>query len=178
MLLQILASTPKWVFGLFVVLLVLGLRQMRNYRASLTRIAILPLAMKSFAVFGVVSAFGASSVALVAWIAAASVAAVVVLRRPLPETTRFDAARRSFEVTGSIVPLALMMGIFFTKYVVAVQFAMHPQLAHQRDVELVVGALYGAFSGIFAARGIRLWMLALRQGRQSGATVTGSAAAA
>jgi len=177
MLLQILASTPRWVFGLFVLLLVLGLRQLRDYRASLTRIAILPVAMKTLAVYGVVSAFGGSSAALVAWVAAASVAAAVVLRRPLPETTRFDAATRIFEVTGSVVPLALMMGIFFTKYVVAVQLAMHPHLAHQTDVALVVGSLYGAFSGIFAARGIRLWMRALRPGTRGGAVVRSAAPA-
>jgi hypothetical protein len=178
MLLQILASTPRWVFGLFLLLLVLGLRQLRPYRASLTRIAILPVAMKTLAVYGVVSAFGGSSAALVAWVAAASVAVAVavVLRRPLPETTRFDAVTRTFEVTGSVVPLALMMGIFFTKYVVAVQLAMHPYLAHQTDVALVVGAIYGAFSGIFAARGIRLWMLALRQGARAGATASLTAA--
>jgi hypothetical protein len=178
MLLQILASTPKWVFGLFILLLVMGLRQMRSYRASLLRIAILPVAMKTLAVYGVLSAFGASSAALFAWVAAASVAAVIVLRRPLPRTTRFDAATRTFEVTGSVVPLLLMMGIFFTKYVVAVQLAMHPALAHQTDVELVVGTLYGAFSGIFAARGVRLWKLALRRSPRGGAAIAGSTAAA
>jgi len=178
MLLQILASTPRWVFGLFILLLVMGLRQMRSYRASLLRIAILPVAMKTLAVYGVLSAFGASSAALLAWVAAASVAAVIVLRRPLPRTTRFDAATRTFEVTGSVVPLLLMMGIFFTKYVVAVQLAMHPALAHQTDVELVVGMLYGAFSGIFAARGIRLWRLALRRSPRGEAAVAASTAAA
>lgn len=175
MLLQILASTPRWVFVLFVVLLVLGVRQMLSYRASLMRIAILPVAMKSLAVYGVISAFGGSSVALVGWIVAAVIAATVVLHRPLPASTRFDTATRTFEVTGSIVPLALLMGIFFTKYVVAVQLAMHPGLAHQTDFALAVGTLYGAFSGIFAARGIRLWKLALRQDSRGQA---GAAAAA
>ncbi len=164
MLLQILASTPRWVFGLFVLLLGLGLRQLLTFRASLMRIAILPVAMKSLAVFGVVSAFGGSSVALAGWSVAAAIAVIMVLHRPLPATTRFDAATRTFEITGSVVPLALMMGIFFTKYVVAVQLAMHPYLAHQTDFALAVGTLYGAFSGIFAARGIRLWKLALRPG--------------
>ena len=178
MLMHIVAATPTWVFVLFFVLLALGVRQMRTFRASLTRIAILPVAMKMLAVFGVVSAFGGSSVALVAWIAAASVAAFIVLRRPLPASTRFDATTRTFEVTGSIVPLALMMGIFFTKYVVAVQLAMHPYLAHQTDFATAVGAIYGAFSGIFAARGVRLWMLAMGQGRRGDATVAGPVAAA
>lgn len=178
MLLHILSSTPIWVFVLFVVLLAFGLRQTRAFRAGLTRIAILPVAMKTLAVLGVVSAFGGASVALVAWIAAAAVAAAIVLRRPLPDSTRFDASTRVFEITGSIVPLALMMGIFFTKYVVAVRLAMHPELAHQTDFALAVGTLYGAFSGVFVGRGIRLWMLALRHGQRGDAGVAGSTAAA
>ena len=173
MLMHILSSTPTWVFVLFAVLLALGLRQTRTFRAGLTRIAILPVAMKTLAVLGVVSAFGGASVALVAWIAAAAVAAAVVLRRPLPDSTRFDASTRTFEITGSVVPLALMMGIFFIKYAVAIQLAMHPALAHQTDFTLAVGMLYGAFSGIFAARGVRLWKLAL--GPASNAVASGAA---
>ena len=164
MLQHVLSSTPTWVFGLFVLLLVLGLRQLRDYRAGLLRAAIVPLTMKTLAVYGVVSAFGASSPAVFAWVVAAAATAVVVVRRPLPASTRYDADTRRFAITGSVVPLALMMGIFFTKYVVAVQLAMHPALAHQVDFTLVVGTLYGAFSGTFAARGIRLWRLALRPG--------------
>lgn len=178
MLMHIVAATPAWVFVLFFVLLALGVRQMRTVRASLTRIAILPVTMKALAVYGVVSAFGGSPVALIAWIAAASVAVVMVLRRPLPASTRFDATTRTFEVTGSVVPLALMMGIFFTKYVVAVQLAMQPSLAHQTDFAIAVGAIYGAFSGIFAARGMRLWLLAMRRGGRGDAPVAGSVAAA
>jgi len=178
MLMHILSSTPTWVFVLFAVLLALGLRQTRTFRAGLTPIAILPVAMKTLAVVGVVSAFGGASVAVVAWIAAAAVAAAIVLRRPLPDSTRFDASTRTFEITGSVVPLALMMGIFFTKYAVAVQLAIHPALAHQTDFALAVGTLYGAFSGIFAARGIRLWMLARRRSPRGNASIAGSAAAA
>lgn len=171
MLLQILASTPTWVFVLFVVLLGFGVRQAWSYRASLVRVAILPVTMKTLAVVGVISAFGPSSMAVAAWALAALLAVFVVLRRPLPATTRYDVATRSFAVTGSVVPLALLMGIFFTKYVVAVQLAMHPALSHDADFALVAGTLYGAFSGVFAARAIRLWKLALRS---SSSTVGGA----
>jgi len=46
---------------------------------------------------------------------------------------------------------------------VAVQIAMHPELAHRPDFAIAIGALYGAFSGIFAARALRLWKLAIRR---------------
>lgn len=166
MLLQILSSTPKWVFGLFALLLWLGARQLIASRVSLTRITIMPVAMTGLAVYGVLSAFGDSPGALVGWLVAAMSLVALVLQRPLPVTTRYDAATRSFEIAGSFVPLALMMGLFFTKYVVGVEMAMHPELAHQHDLALGIGTLYGAFSGVFTGRGIRLWRLALRDGTQ------------
>ena len=75
---------------------------------------------------------------------------------------------------GSAVPLALMMGIFFTKYAVGVLLAMHPELRHQMGFALGISALYGGFSGIFAARALRLWTLALRSDRAQGRTACGA----
>ena len=174
LLLQILSSTPRWVFLLFAVLLWLGARQLLAGRVSLRRTTLLPVAMTGLAVYGVLSAFGDSPGALVGWIVAAVSLAALVLQRPLPATTRYDAATRTFHVAGSVVPLALMMGIFFTKYVVGVALAMHPELAHQHDLAMAIGTLYGAFSGVIAARGIRLWLLAMRSDsqHQSGAAVS------
>jgi len=85
-----------------------------------------------------------------------------VLQQPLPASTRYDRAAREFQVAGSAVPLVLMMGIFFTKYVVGVALAMHPELRQQAGFAVGVPMLYGAFSGIFAARAVRLWKLAIR----------------
>ncbi len=176
MLLQILSSTPKWVFVLFTFLVWLGTRQLLASRVSLTRVAIMPVAMTGFAVFGVLSALGDSPGALVGWAVAAVSLVALVLQLPLPVATRYDGATRSFHVPGSFVPLALMMGIFFTKYVVGFETAVRPELVHQHDVAMGIGTLYGAFSGIFMGRGVRLWRLAMREDaqQQSGATVSAS----
>ncbi|RZL87520.1 MAG: hypothetical protein EOP76_18965 [Variovorax sp.] len=163
MLLQIVSHTPRWVFAVFALLLWLGGRQMVAGRLSLTRVAVIPVAMAGLSVYGVFSAFGDSPMALAGWAAAAVVAVVLVLQRALPASTRFDADTRTFHVAGSAVPLLLMMGIFFTKYVVGVQIAMHPELAHHHNFALAIGTLYGAFSGIFAGRALRLWKLAARR---------------
>ena len=161
MLLQIVSHTPRWVFAVFALLLWLGGRQMVAGRLSLTRVAVIPVAMAGLSVYGVFSAFGDSPMALAGWAAAAVVAVVLVLQRALPASTRFDADTRTFHVAGSAVPLALMMGIFCTKYVVGVALAMHPELRHQAVFALAIPTLYGAFSGIFAARAVRLWKLAI-----------------
>lgn len=161
MLLQIILHTPKWVFAVFVLLVWLGARQLLSGSVSLAKVTVMPIAMTALSVFGVLSAFGDSLGALLGWAAAAVVLIALVLQRPLPATTRYDAAAREFHVAGSAVPLMLMMGIFFTKYVVGVALAMHPELRQQASFALGVPVLYGAFSGIFVARAVRLWKLAI-----------------
>ncbi len=157
MLTQILAHTPRWVFALFALLVWLGAKQLFSGSVSLTRVALLPIAMTGLSVYGVLSGFGDSPMALMAWAGAASLMLWTVLQRPLPAATRYDAAARRFHIAGSAVPLALMMGIFFTKYAVGVLLVMHPELKHQMGFALGISALYGGFSGIFAARALRLW---------------------
>ncbi len=164
MLIQILAGTPLWVFALFALLLWLGGRQLATHHVALRHATMLPFAMTALSVYGVLSVFSHQPVAVLGWAAAALATGAFVLRRALPDAVRYDAATRRFHLAGTAVPLVLMMGIFFTKYAVSVQVAMHPSLANDRVFALCVGMLYGAFSGIFAARGLRLWKLALRRG--------------
>lgn len=66
MLMQIITRTPPWVFVLFVILLALGVSQLRKRTASLTRIAVLPVVMLALAISGVVLAFGSSGMGLLA----------------------------------------------------------------------------------------------------------------
>jgi hypothetical protein len=165
MLTQILAHTPRWVFALFAMLVWLGAKQMSSGSVSLTRIALMPVAMTGLSVYGVLSGFGGSPMALMAWAVAAAWMLWTVLQRPLPDGTRYDAAARQFHVAGSAVPLALMMGIFFTKYAVGVLLAMHPELKQQAAFALGISTLFGGFSGIFAARALRMWTLALSEHR-------------
>lgn len=163
MLLQIILHTPKWVFAVFVLLLWLGCKQLLSGSVSLTKVTVMPIAMTGLSLAGVISAFGDSPSALLGWaVAAAALVLLLVLQQPLPANTRYDRAARKFQVAGSAVPLVLMMGIFFTKYVVGVSLVMHPELRQQASFAVAIPMLYGAFSGIFAARAVRLWRLAIR----------------
>jgi hypothetical protein len=165
MLTQILLHTPKWVFVLFATLLWFGARQLLAGSLSLFRATLAPVVMIGLSLYGVVSAFGDAPMTLLAWAVMALALLGVVLQRPIPRTTRYDAASRRFHVAGTAVPLALMMGVFFTKYAVGAMLAIHPELANQAAFATGVSALYGVFTGAFAARTIRLWRLAIRSDR-------------
>ncbi len=163
MFMQILTNTPKWVFALFVALVWLGLKQMLPRRVSLNRITIMPLAMTCLSLYGVTSAFGDTPQALLTWLAGATLAFTLNFQLRNWTQIQYDATRRSFQLPGSAVPLALFMGIFFTKYAVGVSIAMQPALAHNGGFALAIGLLYGAFSGVFLARATQLWRVALAQ---------------
>ncbi len=162
MLMQILLHTPRWVFALFAALLVLGLSQLAARRAGLVKVSILPIAMLALSLYGVWAGFAqAQPWVLLAWLKALATGALLVTRRPLPAGTSYDDATRSFALPGSVVPLAMMMGIFFTKYAVGVAMVLQPGLAQHSTFAFVTSVLYGALSGVFLGRAVRLWRLAL-----------------
>ena len=156
---QIIAHTPVWVWGFFVLLVWLGSKQLRPSTLSVRRVIALPLAMTALSLFGTVSSFSEQLAALTAWALGATACAVAVLVTPLPGAVRFDAASRSFAVPGTAMPLALMLGIFATKYALGVAIALNPLLGQSLVFALPCAVLFGGFSGIFAARSARLLRL-------------------
>ena len=160
MLYEILVHTPRWVWAILLVLLWLGLVQTMPRKAKLRRVILLPLAMTGLSLYGTLSSFGTVPASWVMWAGAALMTFAWVASSSLPAGVRFDAARQTFSLPGSWVPLALMMAIFLTKYAVGVMLAMHPALAHDSAVAAIVASLYGAMSGVFLGRMARLLRLA------------------
>ena len=81
MVLQILVHSPRWVFVLFLVLLVVGVSQLAARRVTLRRITVLPLAMLGWSFYGVMSAFSTQTLALFAWaLGGAAAVAIAGLR--------------------------------------------------------------------------------------------------
>lgn len=170
MISQIVSGTPLWVWGILLALTWLGTSQLMLRVVKLRRVVRLSLLMTAFSLYGTVSAFGASAGALACWLAAAGIVGWVVLRSAATEGTRYLSAQRAFEIPGSWVPLALMLGIFMVKYVVGVLVAMHAPVVQAMLFGPVVGMVYGAFSGAFLGRAGRLVRLAW-QTRQSPAAL-------
>ena len=163
MLMQILTHTPKWVFALFLALLWLGVKQMQPRNVGVGRATVLPMVMTGLSLLGVTSAFSGSPQAFMAWLAGVVLVGITSMQLLPADRARFDGQSRTFHVPGSAVPLALFMGIFFTKYAVGASIGMQPSLAHDSVFATAVGALYGSFSGIFLARSANLWRLRFAQ---------------
>jgi uncharacterized membrane protein len=159
----ILKNTPLYVWGILAGLLVLGATQVRDRSASLLRVSAMPLAMTAFSAWGLASAFGGSPLwapVLALWLGTA--AAVLAATAWGRANATYDAAARRYALPGSWAPLALIVGIFLTKYAVGVELALQPGQIAQPGFALPVAALYGVFSGLFVGRAARLWRLAWR----------------
>jgi hypothetical protein len=169
----ILKNTPTWVWGLFAALVALGMSQIRDRSVSALRVALLPAGMSLFSIWGTTSAFATAPNPVVlgaVWLAAA--AAAYLLTAGGRAAGRYDPTSRVFRLPGSYVPLALILAVFLTKYAVGVEIAMQPSVVRDMGFALPIAALYGAFSGLFAGRGARLWRLAA--GEASGRVVSPS----
>jgi len=162
MLMQIFLHTPRWVFVLFFVLVYVGVKQFVARSTGFGRASLLPIAFLGLSFYGVVSAFPTQPLALLAWALAVALACVAVITSELPAGTAYDARKRRFLLPGSPVPLILMMGIFFTKFAAGVTLASAPHMAQELSFALPISAMYGAFSGVFLGRAMRLWKLAMQ----------------
>jgi hypothetical protein len=156
MILQILQRTPPWVFGLFVLLVVLGVMQGRTRELGKSRVALLPAVFLPLSLWGVWSAFGAEPLAFGGWLAGIGAALLLNRWARLPRNVTFAEGSGRFRVEGSWAPLGLMMAIFFTRYAIAVATAMQPGLKTVPAFLAAVGFAYGLMSGSFLARALRI----------------------
>ena len=151
---------PTWVFGIFFGLLALGVAQSFPRSLTLRRSAILPIALVGLSLAGVLSSFGQVPAALLAW--ALGLAGTVAALHGRVDTTavHYSAATQRFQMPGSWLPLALMMGLFAIKFGVGMALALQPELRGSLGFALVISAAYGVFSGVFLGRAMALWALA------------------
>ncbi len=152
LLLEIFKRTPPWVFALFLGLLALGYLQSRTRTVKRGQVAILPVVMTVLSVVGVTSAFGVNPLPLVAWALGSTAAVGMGLALGQPKGVRCINDGQSFVVPGSWVPLALMMGIFVTKYAVGVITGMKLPVVQTTAFAVGVSLAYGFFSGAFVSR--------------------------
>ena len=152
MISEILSRTPTWVFVLFAVLLVLGLVQSRARQSSLTRLAIMPIALTALSVFGMVMSFKASLLGMSVWITVTAIVALLIPRFKPTSRASYNPICKLFLIPGSWSPLALIMAIFVVKYGVGVSLGMNRALANDTSFMVSVCAINGLLNGILIAR--------------------------
>jgi hypothetical protein len=167
MLIAILQHTPTTVWAILAGLIALGLLQSVPRAVSLRRVVVLPLAITALSVHGTVSSFPAAPWSWVLWVGAAGVTATWFATADMPAGAQFDATRRVFHMPGSWQPMVLMMAIFAIRYAVGVVLGRSPALIHDPAAAAMVASVYGALSGVFLGRMVRM----VRAAREAGPRV-------
>ena len=152
---QVLQHTPVWVWAILAGLIGLGLLQSRDHVLSRSRLLAQPLALGLMSVVGAASTFGLHAAPVAGWLAGALLGAALNQPLRLPRQVQALSDGR-WAVGGSWAPMALLMGIFWLRYAISASLAMAPGLAGQPGFAAVASALYGAATGLFAARAWRV----------------------
>ena len=154
--LAIAQHTPLWVWALLAALVALGVVQSKARSVTVSRAAVLPLVLLALSLWGVVSVF-AQAEALIAWAAGVAAAVMLNLQWGGPRGARWLAGEQRLHVPGSWLPMALMLGIFCTKFAVGVSLAQQPGLKGTLGFAVAASLAYGLFSGVFLGRALVLW---------------------
>jgi hypothetical protein len=158
-MLAIFTHTPTWVWLLLILLIYLGAKQSRDRQVSKNKAFILPIVMIVFSLHGVMSNFGGSFDSLLFW-SVSFIATLLIGVLIFPsQQARFDESTQCYFIKGSWRPLLLILGIFTIKYTVGVMEGMQSSFLSLSFVVDGLSLLYGFFSGVFAARSVRLWRL-------------------
>ena len=157
---QIITHTPTWVWALLAGLVALGWSQTRDREVSLKRVSILPIVMMIFSASSVLQNTANQSQLIGTWIAACLLLAACVMRIPLNQKTHYQASKGLLYVAGSWIPMALILTIFIGKYTLAILTTLQPELAHAIGFAICSTAFFGALSGVFLGRSVRLWKMA------------------
>ncbi|MBU0923898.1 hypothetical protein KKG81_03340 [bacterium] len=149
---EIISKTPIWVFILFIVLVIVGLLQLRDRNVSLEKAIILPISMICLSFYGLISAFGLEIKSIFCWLIGLIIAVLLNLLLKLPKNSTYDTKLKIFFIKGSIIPFILIMSIFFTKYFVAVVIAKHLAILNELSFIYGISFIYGVLSGLFFGR--------------------------
>lgn len=155
-ILEVLRRTPIWVWGVLAAIVLAGALQMRSHVLSRRRVALIPIGLGAYSLWGALAIAGFHAQTLIAW--AAGVAVMLVAGRGLPwaSRVRHDAGRDVFEVGATVWPLVLMLAVFATRYAVTVTLVFHREWSSLTGFAWLVGIVYGALSGLLASRALAI----------------------
>lgn len=150
-MIEALKHTPIWVFGVLIVLLVVGYLQSKDRKVSFLQVMILPIFMVGLSLYGVIGAFGFGK-SLLFYMAGLVFGIWFNIFLNLPKNATFDGQKKVFFVQGSFTPLALMMCIFVTKYIVGFIKATSLHVMDNFLFIVLFSVIFGILSGMFVGR--------------------------
>jgi hypothetical protein len=167
MIIDILRGTPVWVWLILSAIIYLGWTQTRSRTVNRARLAILPFVFIALSLSGVFRSATGSAWAAAAWALGFTAIIAFVSTHLAVRGATWSPQTQRLNVPGSWWPMALIVGLFTTKYAVAVALALHPELATALPLLIICNLLYGAAAAVFWSRSRSLLRLIPREGTMS-----------
>jgi len=150
----ILKATPIWVWAILAALIYLGSKQLKARVVKRYSVLIAPVV---FLFLGLMSA-GRGPVGFAAWAASLiSLASATFFVWQPTQGARYEENGDLLYMSGSIIPMLLMLAIFLLNYVINVVLAINPAYRSEMVWQVVPALIKGALSGVFIGRAATLF---------------------
>jgi hypothetical protein len=152
-MLQIITDIPVFVWPLFAILLLGGLKARKTNTVPLASMLLIPCGFFIWSFFSFFEKYTADPVAISLWIGCLGAGFLIGFSHMQKLTLKFDREKKKIEMPGSWIPLILSMSIFSSKFSLGMMSAMLP---HLNGSLLFLGLELFAtiILGVFAGRGI------------------------
>lgn len=152
MIQQIISHTPLYVWAILAFLVTRGMAASADREVTVRSLFIIPAVMLALSLLDLDNKFGIDHLVAILWLAGALAGAGLVWRNFDRGAVVCDPAKGTVRLRGSWLPLALMLAIFCTKYVVVVLLHMQPAARDNTGFVAAVCIMFGLFNGAFLGR--------------------------
>lgn len=154
----ILSGTPVYVWVLLAVLVSRGLKAMKGGTAPLSKLAIVPAVFAGWGLLHIVSGPAAGVETALMWFVGGLLGIGVGVVQAKTSGLSVDRAARTVTLPGSIVPLALILVTFASKFWIGFELATSGPVGIDSTFVVLNALVSGVVAGIFAGRFLIYWM--------------------
>lgn len=156
-MLQIITKIPLFVWPLFVILLLGGLRASKTSTVPIVSLLLIPFIFFCLSLFSFFGKYASDPLAIIFWFLSLGLGFSIGFFNMQRLRLQFDRKKKKVEMPGSWIPLMLSMSIFTSKFSIGMMSSMMPQL-NGSLLFLGLELFATIILGVFAGRGINCLM--------------------
>ena len=149
-MLQIITKIPLFVWPLFAILLLGGLRARKTSAVPIAVLLLIPSIFFGWSLFSFFGKYATNPLAILFWHLCLGVGFSIGFLHMQSLKLQFDRQKKKVEMPGSWIPLILSMSIFTSKFSIGMMSSMMPHLNGSLlfiGLELVATIILGIFGG-------------------------------
>jgi uncharacterized membrane protein len=150
-----IAHTPIWVWPLFVLILYLGARNLKERERTPISLIVLPLVMLGFALVNLVMNSADKTLAIPAFIFSFIIGNAIGWNL-VPKSLAADRERGTVRVPGSVAPLLVVVAIVLLRYAIGYTYGRWPEMRTDPALALEFSATGALLAGIVWGRIVRI----------------------